>query len=395
MSSSRPTPAAAACSPPDVRTGAAPAGARSTAPGRRAATTPRRAARPRRGPARPAGRTGRCRRCRPGSCRLLDAHRVRLDRVGDRRRPHRDVAESRAVRDLAGTRARRTGRSPPAPPGTRRRRAASGSAVSAGPYTGRRRRRRAGRVVAAVHDEVGHVRAVVGVQVRERDGVELPRVEVALQRAEAPVPQVDQQVDVAGRDEVARGGGGRPRNAARAAQHGQAHAGTLTLGRLARLRSLMVGSDLPLTVCKLDLANVRPRPPGADRSRKRCDGSRPRRTPGHDGPDQAEWSGAEDLVDAQRVGRAEGQDRGETRSRRPAHPADLVLATKAGPLLLHVGCRPMIWSGRLEGCRSPEMACVSAAVAAGPRSPRGARGRCGCDSRARRFEDLALVRPVW
>ena len=61
-------------------------------------------------------------------------------------------------------------------------------------------------MVAAVDDEVGHVGAVVGVQVREGDGVELPRVEVALQRSEGAVAQVEQQPGAAGRDEVARGG---------------------------------------------------------------------------------------------------------------------------------------------------------------------------------------------
>jgi hypothetical protein len=57
-------------------------------------------------------------------------------------------------------------------------------------------------VVAAVHHEGGEVGAVVGVQVGERDGVELPRVEVALQRSERAVAHVERQPRAPGLDEV-------------------------------------------------------------------------------------------------------------------------------------------------------------------------------------------------
>ena len=104
-----------------------------------------------------------------------------------------------------------------------------------------RRVRRRG-MVAPEHGERADVGAVVGVQVREHERVEVERVGHRLQPGQRAVPQLDGHQEALGLQQVAGRGGVRPGDAAGAPEDGQSHVDTL---RARRPDHAVVGARTP------------------------------------------------------------------------------------------------------------------------------------------------------
>ena len=139
VSSSRPTPAAAACSPacrPDM---CSPGGGSVHRPGTTCGhdASQSSTSAPRASSTRPGARPGVA-AVDQARAVVLDAQGVRRDRMLDRRGPQRDLADRRRRRPPPGTPARRTGPSTPIPPATRHRRRRGGPGRRRGAYTGSR-----------------------------------------------------------------------------------------------------------------------------------------------------------------------------------------------------------------------------------------------------------------
>ena len=96
----------------------------------------------------------------------------------------------------------------------------------------RARRVRRRRMVAPKHGQRADVGAVVGVQVREHERVEVERVGHRLQPGKRAVPQLDGHEEALGLQQVAGRGGVRPGDAAGAPEDGQSHVDTLSARRL-------------------------------------------------------------------------------------------------------------------------------------------------------------------
>ena len=98
------------------------------------------------------------------------------------------------------------------------------------------------RMVTTEDGERADIGAMVGVQVREHERVEIEGIGHGLQLGERPVPQLDGEQEALGLDQVARRGGVRPGDAAGAPEDGQSHSDTLCVQRVCHA---VVGARTP------------------------------------------------------------------------------------------------------------------------------------------------------